>query len=93
MFGDGREERLDALSLELQLKRSKHVRLRQQRYSERVARAREEAVALGDDEVIRRLIAHNPAYVRSLLETENERHGAGSLQERYARTFCNLSNK
>lgn len=40
-----------------------------------------------EDAVIARLIENNPAYIRGLLETEDERFGAGALASRYAHTF------
>lgn len=88
MFGDGCEERMAAFFLENRLRRDPEVQRRNADYLTRVKAARVEAFAIGEEEIIRRLMAHNPAYIRHLLETENARHGAGALQERYARTFC-----
>lgn len=86
-FGDGREERLAAFDLEMRLRRDPNVTRRREEYYAKVQSAREEAIRLGSAEVIKRLIAHNPGYIRSLLETEDDRFGNGSLFERYARTF------
>lgn len=86
-FGDGREERLAAFDLEMRLRRNPEVTRRREAYNHAVEAARQEAAALGKQVVIDRLIAHNPAYIRDLLDTEDERFGAGSLNERYARTF------
>lgn len=88
MFGDGREERMAAFILEDRLRRDPEAQRRHADYLARVKAARAEAFTIGEEEIIRRLIAHNPAYIRHLLETENARHGAGALQELYARTFC-----
>lgn len=84
---DGREERMAALMLELRLKRDPEVTRRRKEYHRRVAAARAEAVVIGKNVVIERLIESKPSYIRDLLETEDERFGDGSLYERYARTF------
>lgn len=86
-FGDGREERMAALTEELRLRSNPEVIKRKFAYEARVDAARTEARGLGTAEVINRLIAHNPAYIRGLLETEDARFGEGALFERYARTF------
>ncbi|AGR47695.1 hypothetical protein PHIM7_46 [Sinorhizobium phage phiM7] len=88
-FGDGREERLAAFELEMRLRRDPNVTRRREAYYAKVQAAREEANRLGSAEVIERLMAHNRGYIRSLLETEDDRFGAGSLFDRYARTFWN----
>jgi hypothetical protein len=86
-FGDGREERLDALMLEIELRADPAVKKRRDAYEAAVSGARAEAKAMGNAAAIEKLIEGNPAYIRSLLETEDERFGPGSLAERYARTF------
>ncbi|AKF13327.1 hypothetical protein PHIN3_62 [Sinorhizobium phage phiN3] len=88
-FGDGREERLAAFDLEMRLRRDPNVTRRREAYNAKVQDAREEANRLGSAEVIERLMAHTPGYIRSLLETEDDRFGDGALFERYARTFWN----
>lgn len=87
-FVDGREERMAAFDLEMMLRRNPEVTSRREYYYRRVEAARAEAATLGKDEVIDRLIAKTPSYIRALLETEDERFGAGALNDRYARTFC-----
>lgn len=67
------------------------VTRRREDYYRRVASARAEAKEMGIERVIDRLIEHNPAYIRSLLETEDERFGEGALFDRYARTFCKVA--
>ena len=86
-FGDGREERIDAFLLETRLMSNPEVRRRKADYERRVAEARAEARAMGKQAIIDKLIARTPAYIRDLLETEDERFGDGALVERYARTF------
>lgn len=78
---------MDALALELRLRRSPEVRRRKEEYEAAVRRARDHARTLTQTQIIERLIEHNPAYLRDLLETEDERFGAGALAGRYARTF------
>ncbi len=87
IFGDGREERLAAFTEEMRLRKNPKVMQRLREYNTNVSKARAEAEALGTAAVIDRLIEHNPAYIRSLLETEDDRFGEGALFERYARTF------
>lgn len=86
-FGDGREERMAALDLELKLRRDPEVTRRREAYWEAVKAAKEHAIELGNEAVIEQLITHNPAYIRDLLETEDDRFGAGSLADRWAHTF------
>lgn len=86
-FGDGREERMDAFQLECRLRGNPNIAQRKADYERRVAECRSEARAMGKQAIIDKLIASNPAYIRDLLETEDERFGKGSLVERYARTF------
>lgn len=87
MFGDGREERLAALDMELRLRRNPEVTKRREKFWQDVAAAKKEAERIGKDAVISRLIENNPAYIRDLLETEDERFGEGALASRYAHTF------
>ena len=87
MFGDGREERMDALDLELRLRTDPEVTRRREDYYRRVGLAKAEAIRIGNKAVIDALVADCPAYIRSLLESEDERFCAGALAERYARTF------
>lgn len=86
-FGDGREERMDAFDLEMRLRRNPEVTRRREEYYRRVEEARNEARSMGKSAVIDRLISNNPAYIRELLESEDDRFGAGALFDRYARTF------
>ncbi|WP_316176225.1 hypothetical protein [Bradyrhizobium sp. SZCCHNRI1073] len=87
MFGDGREERMDALLLELRLAANPAVTAGRNEYHRKVEAARIKARSMSQPEIINALCANNPAYIRSFLETEDERFGAGALVERYARTF------
>lgn len=87
LFGDGRDERLDAAILAIRLAADPRVTARRMAYQAAVGRAREEAKSMSKDAVIAALIADMPAYIRELLETEDDRYGEGSLAERYARTF------
>ena len=82
-FGDGREERMAALDLELRLKRNPAVKQRKAQYEAGVCAAYWHARNIGSAAIIAELIAHNPAYVRSLLESS----GDDVLADRYARTF------
>lgn len=86
-FGDGREERMAALDLELRLQRNPEVTRRREAYNNAVKAARKHADALGVQAAIEELIDHMPGYIRSLLETEDDRFGKGSIADRYARTF------
>ena len=86
-FGDGREERMAALDLELRLRRNPEVTRRREAYNNAVKAAQKHADAIGVQAAIEELIAHMPAYIRELLETEDDRFGEGSISERYARTF------
>lgn len=90
-FGDGREERMAAFDLEIRLRNNPEVTRRREDYNRRVAAAKAEAATIGKDAVIDRLIARTPAYIRALLETEDERFGAGALNDRYGRTFWSTS--
>lgn len=86
-FGDGREERMAALDLELKLRMNPEVTRRREAYWASVKRAKEYASSLDKVVLVALLIEHNPAYIRDLLETEDERFGPGSLADRYAHTF------
>lgn len=86
-FGDGIEERMAALDLELRLRRNPEVTRRREAYNDAVEAARAHANKIGAKAAIEELISHMPAYIRDLLETEDERFGTGSISERYARTF------
>lgn len=86
-YGDGREERLDAAMFALRLARSPKAKLRREQYIKAVSAAREHAKNIGNDACISELMKHNPAYIKSKLETEEERFGVGSIAERYAHTF------
>jgi len=79
---------MDALILEMKLKCNPEVTRRREEYYRRVEMVRKEARSMGKSAVIDRLISNNPAYIRELLETEDDRFGDGALFERYARTFC-----
>lgn len=85
-FGDGREERQAAMNIEIEGMKPKWVARRKDYWARRKS-ARDEGAAKGKDAMIVALIAHNPAYIRSLLETEDDRFGAGSLADRYGGTF------
>lgn len=80
-----------AFDLEMKLRSNHEVTRRREDYYRRVASARAEAEDIGTERVIDRLIAHNPAYIRALLETEDDRFGKGALFDRYARTFCKVA--
>lgn len=86
-FGDGREARMAAFDLELKLRRDPKVTKRREEYWAAVRAAKDHALSLGNAAVIEILMEDNPAYIRSLLETEDERFGAGSIADRYAHTF------
>jgi hypothetical protein len=86
-YGDGREERMAAFDEEMRLRRDPEVMRRREEYRRKVAAKKAEGGYMGRDAMIARLIEHNPAYIRSLLETEDDRFGAGALAGRYARTF------
>jgi len=86
-MSDGLEERLDAFNYEMLLRRNPEVKRRKEAYDASVSRARAFAASMSQEAVIDALTAHNPAYIRSLLETEDSRLGEGSINERYARTF------
>lgn len=86
-YGDGREERLDAEMFALRLARSPKARLRKEQYDLAVSAARYYAKSIGNDACISELIKHNPAYIKSLLDSEDDRFGAGSIAVRYAQTF------
>lgn len=81
------EEQRDAAILAMRLASDPRVTKRRNDYEAQVARARVHARGMPYSEVVDALIANNPAYIRGLLETEDQRFGAGSLVERYARTF------
>lgn len=87
MFGDGREERLAAFDLECRLRSNPEVTRRREDYHRKVGLARSAANKMARDDVIEALINRTPSYIRSLLETEDERHGSGALSDRYAHTF------
>ena len=87
MFGDGREERLEAYILAERLRSDPNVKRRRDDYNRRVGLAREAALAMPKGDVIDALCKRTPAYIRDLLETEDDRFGMGALAERYARTF------
>ena len=87
MFGDGREERLEAGLWALRMESNPEVKKRRDDYNRRVGLAREAALAMPKDAVIDALCNRTPAYIRDLLETEDDRFGIGSLADRYARTF------
>ena len=86
-FGDGRDERMSALDMEMRLKRNPAVTARREAYNASVRAARAHAGAMTEAEIIDALIRNNPAYIRGLLETKNERHGPGALEDLFARTF------
>lgn len=86
-YGDGREERLDAAMFLLKLARSPKAKLRREQYIQAVAAAREHAKSIGNAACIAELIKRNPAYIKSLLEAEDDKFGAGSIAGRYAQTF------
>lgn len=88
-FGDGREERMAALSLEMRLRSNPEVTRRREEYWRKVSAKKAEGTAMGHGAMIDRLTAHNSAYIRELLETEDARFGAGALADRYAHTFYN----
>jgi hypothetical protein len=88
-FEDGREERLDALLLERRLASNPNATARHKEYQKKVAAARDKALSMSKQDVIEALCVHNPAYIRTLLETEDARFGNGALAERYACTFWN----
>ncbi len=83
LFGDGREERMDALMLELRLRNNPGVTERRLQYNARVETAWQHAKHIGRAACIEELIAHCPAYIRGLLEASED----ADLFERYARTF------
>lgn len=76
-----------AFDLEIRLRRNPEVTRRREDYYRQVEAARAEAATLSKEEVIDRLVAKTPAYIRALLETEDERFGAGALNDRYGMTF------
>lgn len=82
-----RDDRLALFDLEMRLSRNPELTKRREDYNRRVEDCRREARGMGKQAIIDKLIASNPAYIRSLLETEDERFGEGALVERYARTF------
>lgn len=86
-FGDGREERIAAFDIELRLRNNPEVQRRNAIYEASLKAALEHAKTLSQDEIVDTLLAHNPAYIRNLLETEDDRFGAGALARRYAATF------
>lgn len=81
------EETIDGLIFEAQLASNPKVTARREEYHRKVEAARVKARAMTKVEIIDALCAETPAYIRSLLETEDDRLGGGSLVERYARTF------
>jgi hypothetical protein len=87
MFGDGKEERLEAFLLETRLRANPEVAKRREDYHARVESSRRKARCMSKEDLISALVEHNPAYIRDLLETEDERFGIGSLADRYARIF------
>ena len=86
-FGDGREERLAAFDLECRLRADPNVTRRREDYRRRVGLAKAAAEGMTRDEVIAALTSRTPSYIRTLLETEDERFGQGALADRYACTF------
>jgi hypothetical protein len=86
-FGDGRDERMDALNLEMRLRGNPKVTARRKAYDASVGGARKKAASMTKAEIIDALCNSNSGYIRSMLETEDDRFGSGSLIERYARTF------
>ncbi len=86
-FGDGREERMDALLLGMKLAGNPAVTRRRNEYNAAVKACKDHALAIGNEAAINELIEHNPAYIRDLLESEDERFGKGAVADRYARTF------
>lgn len=86
-FGDGREERLDALVLENRLRQDPRVTQRREAYFRRVQAAKAHGEEIGQQQMIRELCDKTPGYIVSMLETEDERFGPGALADRYARTF------
>lgn len=85
-YGDGREERLAAMPIVIEGTKPKWVARRKDYWARRKA-ARDEGAAMGKEAMIDALITHNPAYIRSMLETEDERFGDGALADRYGGTF------
>jgi len=88
-YGDGREERMAAFFLEMRLRSNPEVTRRREEYWRKVYAKKAEGIAMGNAAMIDRLIAHNPAYIRDLLGTEDDRFGPGALASRYAHTFYN----
>lgn len=86
-YGDGRDERLDAFALECRLRRDPEVTRRREDYFRRVQAAKDYGQGIGQQQMIHELCEANPAYIVSLLETEDQRHGSGALADRYAHTF------
>ena len=87
-YGDGREERMSATAIVIEGMKPKWEARRKAYWDRRAAKARE-GEAMGKAAMIDALINHNRAYIRELLETEDDRFGAGSLADRYGATFMN----
>lgn len=85
-YGDGREERAAAMHIEIAGRRPE-VAARRKAYWERRQKATDEGKALGKSAMIDALIERNPAYIRDLLETEDDRFGEGALAARYGVVF------
>ncbi len=81
------DETIDGLVFGMQLASSPALKARRKEYERKVEASRTKARAMSKAEIIDALCAQTPSYIRSLLETEDERLGADSLVERYARTF------
>ncbi len=86
-FGDGTEERLDAALVALRLMGNPEIRRRKREYERKIRAAKAEGIIIGKAAMIDRLIPETPAYIRELLETEDDRFGEGALASRYAHTF------
>lgn len=84
---DGLEERRKAALLAYRLARCPVLARRRRDYERAVSLSFQEARAIGNEKSIERLIDHNPAYIRRLLESEDSRLGDGSIAHRYSRTF------
>jgi hypothetical protein len=87
MVGDGYEERLGAYLLGERLRADPNVKQRRDDYHRKVDLARKAALTMPKDAVIDALCKRTPAYIRSRLETEDDRFGPGALADRYAHTF------
>lgn len=85
------DETRDGLLFEMRLASNLKVTARCEEYNRKVEACRAKARDMTKEQIIGALVAHNPAYIRSLLETEDQRFGSGPLVERYARNFYNAS--